>query len=210
VRLHHPALLDGALSGQWRPANFILAGQPGAAALVMIAIHREDWIQAISVSINHFSGLTTGTPPPIGLLGFSLGGHLAMRLRANAQVLVSFCAPMLDGIGAMGNQTYAQIHHGLADKVPGTGPENDGLIASVLKGEGTDTKSSPIRMQDMASSGPIVRVPMPVTNPENRQWLASSHIFNISLLSFTEEPISFCTSGHPHLLRHACGVGRVD
>ena len=106
----------------------------------MIAIHREDWIQAISASIDHVSGLTTGTPPPIGLLGFSLGGHLSLRLRANAQVLVSFFAPMLDGIWARGSLTHAQIHHGLADKVPGTGPESAGLIASVLKGEGTGTE----------------------------------------------------------------------
>ena len=85
---------------------------PGAAALEMIAIHREDWIQAISASIDHVSGLTAGTPPPIGLLGFSLGGHLALQLRAKVQVLVSFFAPMLDGIWATGSLTHAQIHHG--------------------------------------------------------------------------------------------------
>ena len=113
---------------------------PGAAALEMIAIHREDWIQSICATIDHVSGLTKGTPPSIGLLGFSRGGHLALRLRAKALVLESFFAPMLDGIGASGSLTHAQIHHGLSDKVPGTGPENAGLIASVLNGEGTETE----------------------------------------------------------------------
>ena len=57
----------------------------------------------------------------IGLLGFSLGGHLCLRNRALAKVLVEFFAPELPelgGLGTAGNPTlYAQIHHGDEDQL---------------------------------------------------------------------------------------------
>jgi dienelactone hydrolase len=57
----------------------------------------------------------------IGLLGFSLGGHLCLRNRALAKVLVEFFAPELPelgGVGTAGNPTlHAQIHHGDKDGV---------------------------------------------------------------------------------------------
>jgi dienelactone hydrolase len=55
----------------------------------------------------------------IGLLGFSLGGHLCLRNRALTKVLVEFFAPELPelgGIGTAGNpMLHAQIHHGDKD-----------------------------------------------------------------------------------------------
>lgn len=57
----------------------------------------------------------------IGLLGFSLGGHLCLRNRALAKVLVEFFAPLIQeagGIGMMGNsKLHVQIHHGEADEL---------------------------------------------------------------------------------------------
>jgi dienelactone hydrolase len=57
----------------------------------------------------------------IGLLGFSLGGHLCLRLRETAKVLVEFFAPQLPelgGLGPSGRLTLdALIHHGDADQL---------------------------------------------------------------------------------------------
>jgi dienelactone hydrolase len=76
----------------------------------------------------------------IGLLGFSLGGHLCLRVRAKAKILVEYFAPILDGIGPAGTLTHAQIHHGKADQFPGTGFSNAETIRKRLELEGTSTE----------------------------------------------------------------------
>lgn len=118
------------------PAPFT---SPGPRSPDDIFRHRDDWQRAISGAVDHATTLTAVDPKRVGLLGFSLGGHLCLRLRAKAKVLVSFFAPLLDGLGAVGNLTHAQIHHGEDDRVPGTGVENARQIADTLKAEGTAT-----------------------------------------------------------------------
>jgi dienelactone hydrolase len=113
---------------------------PGPVVFEMIPRYRDDWQGAIADAIDHGSSLSTVDPKRVGLLGFSLGGHLCLRARAKAKVLVEFFAPVLDGIGSGGHLTHAQIHHGQADQVPGTGFANAGAIADVLKHEGTATE----------------------------------------------------------------------
>ena len=83
-----------------------------------------------------------GTMPGIvrvGLLGFSLGGHICLRLRGSVKALVEFFAPdllRLGGVGSAGTGApHVQIHHGLADSlVPFSDAE---AIATTLKHEGT-------------------------------------------------------------------------
>ncbi|MFH0343750.1 MAG: dienelactone hydrolase family protein [Chromatiales bacterium] len=75
----------------------------------------------------------------VGLLGFSLGGHICLRLRAMAKVLVEFFAPEGAEWGGLGSTTsrtlHAQIHHGLADNLVRYVP-NAVNIEKILKGEG--------------------------------------------------------------------------
>jgi dienelactone hydrolase len=117
--------------------------KPGPGVFAMIPQSRNDWQRAISDAIGHAMTLSKIDPGRVGLLGFSLGGHLCLRLRAKAKVLVEFFAPVLDGIGSPGTLTHAQIHHGKADHVPGTAFPNAGIIADTLKHEGTSTELFP-------------------------------------------------------------------
>ena len=118
--------------------------QPGPAIFPQILHHRDDWQEAIANTIDHAKTLAMVDATRVGLLGFSLGGHLCLRLRAKAKVLVEFFAPVVDGIGPGGTLTHAQIHHGEADSVPGTGyVPNAVTIADTLKREGTSTELFP-------------------------------------------------------------------
>lgn len=116
---------------------------PGPTVFPQILHHRDDWQGAISDAIDHAKTLSTVDATRVGLLGFSLGGHLCLRMRAKVKVLVEFFAPVLDGIGPRGTLTHAQIHHGKADSLPGTGFPNAVTIADTLKGEGTSTELYP-------------------------------------------------------------------
>ena len=89
---------------------------PGPVSVEQILAHRAQWQSAITDAIAHVKTLPSVDPSRIALIGFSLGGHLSLRLRATSKVLVEFFAPELDGIGPAANAGLkAQIHHGLAD-----------------------------------------------------------------------------------------------
>ena len=113
---------------------------PGPGVFEMIPHCRDRWQAALSDAIDHAMALSKTDRKRVGLLGFSLGGHLCLRLRARANVLVEFFAPVLDGIGPPGTLAHAQIHHGKADAVPGTGFPNAEAITETLKREGTATE----------------------------------------------------------------------
>jgi dienelactone hydrolase len=117
--------------------------KPGPAVFALITEQRGHWQEAISDAISHAISLPGVGATRVGLLGFSLGGHLCLRLRAKAKVLVEFFAPVLDGIGPLGTLTDAQIHHGKADKGPGTDFSNAETIVNILKSEGTSTELFP-------------------------------------------------------------------
>ncbi|SEJ19838.1 Dienelactone hydrolase [Azotobacter beijerinckii] len=110
---------------------------PGPAVFKVMLHYRDAWLQAIADSLDYAAALPMVDSTHVGLLGFSLGGHLCLRLRAKAKVLVAFFAPMLDGLGAPGTLTHAQVHHGRADQLPGTGFHNAVAIADVLTREGS-------------------------------------------------------------------------
>lgn len=80
------------------------------------------------------------------MLGFSLGGHLCLRLRAKTKALVEFFAPEFlefGGLGSADNPTlHAQIHHGKEDEVVRFSPDAE-HIATALKSEGASVDFLP-------------------------------------------------------------------
>ena len=104
-----------------------------------IGLHRDDWQAALQDALRYARGLPGIDSGRTGLLGFSLGGHLVLRLHAQAKVLVEFFAPVLDGLGPSGGgRVQAQIHHGDGDTlVPFMG--NADRIDQALKAGGAVT-----------------------------------------------------------------------
>ena len=110
----------------------------GGPAIDDIATKRSDWATALVETIAHARTLTGVDPSRIGVVGFSLGGYLCLLTRAAAKpkALVSYFAPIFDGLGAPGNVPFAQLHHGTKDKAP-TAFANAAAIAALLGAEGT-------------------------------------------------------------------------
>jgi dienelactone hydrolase len=100
---------------------------PGINALGELA-QRSAWQQALADGVTHAKASLGVDGARVGLLGFSLGGHLCLRQRATAKVLVEFFAPELDGLGsASGLTSHAQIHHGEADELVLFHPNTDNI-----------------------------------------------------------------------------------
>lgn len=110
---------------------------PGLEALEMIHLKRSLWESALTAVSDAALQLANLTSSHLALLGYSLGGHLCLRLRHKASVLITFFAPVLDNPGPAGSLRAAQLHHGTADRTSGTGFENAGQIETLLKAEGT-------------------------------------------------------------------------
>lgn len=82
-----------------------------------IWLHRNEWQATLGDAVAYTQTLPGISRSRIGLLGFSLGGHLCLRVRSSAKVLVEFFAPILDGLGPDRVPLMAQIHHGRGDKL---------------------------------------------------------------------------------------------
>jgi dienelactone hydrolase len=101
------------------------------------------WTEAINDACAYLKTVGGVSPKAAGLLGFSLGGYICLRLRGSARAIVEFFAPELRAFGGIGVATGGQtppvqIHHGLADVlVPFAESE---AIASVLKTEGIEVQ----------------------------------------------------------------------
>ena len=80
-------------------------------------------MSGLNDAITHATTLPGIDPKRIGLLGFSLGGHLGLRVRSSLKMIVEFFAPVLDGIGtgSPGSQLHVQIHHGRTNAATRTG-----------------------------------------------------------------------------------------
>jgi len=103
---------------------------PGPAALQSMFGHLVAWQTAVADAVD-FAG--TGTR--VALVGFSLGGHLSLRLRGSVPAVVEFFAPLLNGLGpaSTGHQAHVQIHHGEADRLVDVA--NAQQIAALLTAE---------------------------------------------------------------------------
>ncbi len=112
---------------------------PRSDALNKISIDRNTWQATLADAITHAKTLPNVQASRVGLLGFSLGGHLCLRLRETAKVLVEFFAPEFPGLDSLGSTTkltlQAQIHHGLADQIVPFYPNADN-IKNLLQNEG--------------------------------------------------------------------------
>lgn len=84
-----------------------------------IAANRGAWLTALKDSFIELAkpSLISGIDSSrIGLLGFSLGGHLCARLAGQARASVLFFAPYMDGLGTLGSLSgHVEIHHGADD-----------------------------------------------------------------------------------------------
>ena len=101
--------------------------QPGLPAMESILVNLPAWQQALADAIT-FAG---GRP---ALVGFSLGGHLSLRLRGSASTVVEFFAPFLNGLSpAPATPARVQIHHGESDRLVSI--TNAAQIASQLTAE---------------------------------------------------------------------------
>jgi len=114
---------------------------PGPAALDFIPRYRDSWQVVLSDAIDHATSISGVDAARIGLLGFSLGGHLCLRLRSKAKLLVEYFSPVLEDFGGIGSSLglqRAQIHHGEADGLVNF--RNAGAIEATLKAEGVETE----------------------------------------------------------------------
>jgi dienelactone hydrolase len=106
--------------------------EPGKPAMQAMFVHLPAWQQALADALAHAATLPGVGAKRVGLVGFSLGGHLSLRLRGQAPMLVEFFAPLLTGIGSVAHGAkHVQIHDGAADPIA-----NADLIADVLKDDG--------------------------------------------------------------------------
>jgi dienelactone hydrolase len=111
---------------------------PCPAVLEQMLVHRRQWQDTISDAVTYVKSLPSVDTLRIGLLGFSLGGHLCLRLRATCKVLVEFFAPQLDLARSSATLALrAQIHHGEEDSLVPITP-NAHNIKSILQAEGVN------------------------------------------------------------------------
>ncbi len=121
------------------PSYFLKTGTvAGPGVFAHIPKHLNSWVEAVSEVVAHVKTRPGAATHGVGLLGFSLGGHICLRLRGTTQALVEFFAPEFRQIGGLGPRQSAtphvEIHHGLADLlVPFSETES---IAAALKNEG--------------------------------------------------------------------------
>jgi dienelactone hydrolase len=112
---------------------------PGSHVFSEIPTRLHHWQEATSDTVVFAKTLHGISASRVGLLGFSLGGHLCLRLREETTALVEYFAPELPELGGIGSAKtpapHVQLHHGLADLlVPYSNAE---AIAATLKEEST-------------------------------------------------------------------------
>ncbi|HWY49410.1 MAG TPA: dienelactone hydrolase family protein [Bryobacteraceae bacterium] len=100
-----------------------------------IRSHKGEWQATLADAVTFAKGLHGVNGLRIGLLGFSLGGHLCLRLRTIPKVLVEYFAPELTLLGGLGTSgplmLDALIHHGSLDEI-----DNPETIMAQLKASG--------------------------------------------------------------------------
>lgn len=117
------------------------------------ARHRDEWLDTLGDCLNYATSRTTDVDKTkIGLLGFSLGGHLALRQAKRGMgiavgAVVEFFAPISSLPGGLGDDIGdlppVQIHHGDSDRVVENAQSKvlEGLLDTAGKVEGVDYES---------------------------------------------------------------------
>jgi dienelactone hydrolase len=113
--------------------------------------HRDEWLDTLDDCLNLVASRTTEVDKTrIGLLGFSLGGHLALRrskigtgiaIGAVVDFFAPISSPPFNGLGDhLGDLPPVQIHHGASDQVvPSTqSDELERLLVATGKVKGVD------------------------------------------------------------------------
>jgi predicted esterase len=112
------------------------------------------WQESVSDTVAHAKTLSGISASQVGLLSFSRGGNICLRLSESAQTLVEFFAPELPELGGLAppviSAPHVQIHHGTADLlVPFS---NAGRISAALKGwKARSSSVFPMKVQAMGS-----------------------------------------------------------
>lgn len=106
-----------------------VAHDSSAAVVLQIPQRHDEWEVVLRDAVSTAKALPGVDAARVGLLGFSLGGFLCLRIRDSAKVLVEYFAPYrfpshvdlgpetpLMGLGQGANHSLiAHIHHGRAD-----------------------------------------------------------------------------------------------
>jgi dienelactone hydrolase len=109
--------------------------------------NRDAWVQTVEDAMAYADGRAGTAKGRVGLLGFSLGGHLVLRAgkeaaAVKARAVVEFAAPTTTyGLGGgLGNLPPLQVHHGGLDKIvlPEQTQDLDTALTAAGKKEGTD------------------------------------------------------------------------
>jgi len=124
---------------------------PGLQTVLPVyAQYRDEWLDTLGDCLNYAASRTTDVDKTkIGLLGFSLGGHLALHLAKGGTgvavgAVVEFFAPISSlpgGLGDhIGNLPPVQIHHGESDSLVEIIQSNklECLLATAGKVKGVD------------------------------------------------------------------------
>jgi dienelactone hydrolase len=106
---------------------------PGLPAADVIEAKQTEWESALLDAIAYGRALPRVDAARLGLLGFSLGGYLCLRIRAAAKprALVEYFAPRFKGIGPAGQVPFALIHHGTKDTGPTAFPNAAAIKATL-------------------------------------------------------------------------------
>jgi dienelactone hydrolase len=111
--------------------------QHGGADVVLM--NKGAWQSTLADAVQYAKTVPGIDPSRIGLLGYSLGGYLSLRLRAQAKAIVAFFPPLMDGIGPGTTAGLpVQIHYG--DQDPLKFATNAGPIQRELEDGGAVVK----------------------------------------------------------------------
>jgi carboxymethylenebutenolidase len=114
------------------PANSIDYQRGGALEVMK---HKDEWQSTVADAVQYAKTLPGIDASRIGLLGYSLGAYLSLRLRAQAKAIVAFFPPWMDGLGPRTTAGLpVHIHYGDKDFLDFAG--NTGPIEQELRKNG--------------------------------------------------------------------------